>query len=61
MQSNIPKLPNDIIFYILKLKRLKEGERIQKSIKNKQLNIKEYGELFEDPYKYVFTYDVIKK
>ena len=66
MQSNIPKLPNDIIFYILKLKRLKEGERIQKSIKNKQQNsfmicAMKNGYEPENVCKEIMTYDVLSE
>jgi len=60
MQNNIPKLPNDIIFYILKLKRLKEGERIQKCIKNSNKSLIEYCEDIADEkhpvYKIAFNY-----
>ena len=60
MQNNIPKLPNDMIFYILKLKRLKEGEKIQKVIKNSNKSLREYCEKYADetlPYwKIAFNY-----
>ena len=48
--NNIPKLPNDIIFYILKMNRLEEGKRVQKVIKNKQQN-NPHIKAIEDGYK----------